>query len=811
MNRYVFTFFCLTTQFWLIAQDQYKVYGQVLDATTKLPMSMASVLLEELELGAITDEKGHFSLTVFEAGMYTIKVSYLGYNDELIEINLIEETTPKIIYLKPGHHLLEEVVVQERANNGRGIRHLRQVDKMAIYASKKSELIILENITANKAANTSRQIFSKVSGLNIWESDGAGVQLGIGGRGLSPSRNSNFNTRQNGYDISADALGYPESYYTPPVEALERIEVVRGAASLQYGTQFGGMLNFAFREGPVDRPFELETRQTIGSFGFFSSFNSIGGSSEKIRYYSFYQRKVSSGWRPNSKLNQHTGYASLSFKISNKISLRPEYTHTQYVAQQPGGLTDAQFLKDARRSFRSRNWFAVQWNLMALSGQWNISQKVKLDTRFFGLVAGRDALGNLDNIQLMDFGEERDLLSDKFRNWGNETRIMLQYNSRDIPSTLLVGSRIYNGMTYRKQGLASSADGPDFSFSSAESLEGSDFLLPSRNASFFIENLFNVNKYWSITPGIRYEWIRTEAKGYYRKTLRDLAENVISDEKIYESNGLTRQLVLMGLGLSYKSTEDMEIYANYSQNYRAINFNDIRVTIGNLVVDENLRDERGFNLDLGVRGSIIPSLELDGSLFYLKYRDRIGTILRREPNPVFNNLTDRIIRYRTNIADANIFGVETIVQWHFLKNSDQCRWHGSVFTNFSMTHATYDAPGREDVHEKEVELVPPYMLKAGVDLGRDNWHVNLLYSYVAQHYSDASNARFTPSAIEGLIPQYNIVDLSFRYQISACLLEAGINNLLDARYFTRRATGYPGPGIIPSEGRSLYCTIGYTL
>ena len=88
-----------------------------------------------------------------------------------------------------------------------------------------------------------------MSGLNIWESDGAGVQLGIGGRGLSPNRNSNFNTRQNGYDISADPLGYPESYYSPPLEAIERIEIVRGAASLQYGTQFGGMLNFKFKKG----------------------------------------------------------------------------------------------------------------------------------------------------------------------------------------------------------------------------------------------------------------------------------------------------------------------------------------------------------------------------------------------------------------------------------------------------------------------------------------------------------------------------------------------------------------------------------
>jgi Fe(3+) dicitrate transport protein len=90
-------------------------------------------------------------------------------------------------------------------------------------------------MTANKATNNARQIFAQVVGLTINESSDGGLQLSIGGRGLDPNRTSNFNTRQNVYDISADVLGYPESYSTP-TEALEEIQVIRGAASLQYGT-----------------------------------------------------------------------------------------------------------------------------------------------------------------------------------------------------------------------------------------------------------------------------------------------------------------------------------------------------------------------------------------------------------------------------------------------------------------------------------------------------------------------------------------------------------------------------------------------
>ena len=101
--------------------------------------------------------------------------------------------------------------------------------------------------------------------LNIFDNGDAGLQLNVGGRGLDPNRTAHFNTRQNGYDISADPLGYPESYYTPPAEALSQIQIVRGAASLQYGPQFGGLVNFVFNPPNKEKNLELVSRQTAGS------------------------------------------------------------------------------------------------------------------------------------------------------------------------------------------------------------------------------------------------------------------------------------------------------------------------------------------------------------------------------------------------------------------------------------------------------------------------------------------------------------------------------------------------------------------
>ena len=79
---------------------------------------------------------------------------------------------------------------------------------------------------------------------------------------------------------------------------------------------------------------------------------------------------------------------------------------------------------------------------------------------------------------------------------------------------------------------------------------------------------------------------------------------------------------------------------------------------------------------------------------------------------------------------------------------------------------------------------------------------------MAKQYTDSSNAKEgNISGIIGEIPEYNLVDCSVAYRYKKIKLEAGINNISNTYYFTRRATGYPGPGIIPSPPRNSYITI----
>ena len=446
-----------------IQAQGFAVSGRVIDERG-LPVSNADLVLEDAAYRAPrgfetvgtsltqTNPRGEFEIQALLPGHYVIAVFLPGKQVARKELDIVDHDIQLDFELNDLADELDEIRVDAEGGGAFGMRRLRAVETAALYDGKKNEVVMLDDVTANLATNNSRQIYSRVPGLNIWESDGAGVQMGIGGRGLSPNRNSNFNTRQNGYDIAADALGYPESYYTPPAQALERIEIIRGAASLQYGTQFGGLLNFVFKEGPANKPVDFTSLQTVGSFGLVNSFNSLGGTLGKARYYGFYQYKHSDGWRPNEQLTQHTAYGAIKFQVSDNLWVKPEYTYMTYLAQQPGGLTDAQFSLDPRQSNRERNWFHVDWNLWAVEANYAFTSQTSLNTRFFGLSARRDALGNLGRIDRLDFGGNRDLLTDQFKNWGNETRLLHRYPLLNDLSVLLVGARYYDGFTDRRQG-----------------------------------------------------------------------------------------------------------------------------------------------------------------------------------------------------------------------------------------------------------------------------------------------------------------------------------------------------------------------
>ncbi len=444
---------------------QYQMSGTVVDAENQQPIAGAEVYNKTTGELAVTNNRGAYRASLPE-GSYELIIFSYQYQTQEKQITITRDTIVTVA-LKPLSQELSEVTIQQQRAALYSLRRLRPVEGTAIYAGKKTEVVVLDQVVGNLAANNARQVYAQVTGLNIYDNNDGGLQLSIGGRGLDPNRTANFNTRQNGYDISADVLGYPESYYTPPAEALREIQVVRGAASLQYGTQFGGLINFRMKQPHPTKKLEGISRQSVGSFGLFTSFNSVGGTLGRASYYGYFHHKRGNGFRPNSDYSAQNAYLHLGYDLGDRTSVALEVTYLDYLAQQAGGLTDTQFAQDPTVSLRARNWFNVDWRLAALKFKHRVGNATDISVNVFGLDAERNAVGfrgnpvNLNANPVNEVDETdaegnyllpRDLIRGNYNNWGAEARLLTRYQLFGKDAVALVGSKYYRANNRALQG-----------------------------------------------------------------------------------------------------------------------------------------------------------------------------------------------------------------------------------------------------------------------------------------------------------------------------------------------------------------------
>ncbi len=788
----------------LSAFGQYKVTGYITQGTTNEAVTDVQVFDKNSGLLATSDAQGYYELSTDKSELTLV---FYKSEFEILELKQTLDGNKSLnVVLLPLQENLSEIIIKARSAKIFELNRLKDVEETAIYAGKKTEVVLVDQSLANLATNNARQIYNQVAGLNIYQNDDAGLQLNIGGRGLDPNRTANFNTRQNGYDISADVLGYPESYYTPAAEGLKEIQVIRGAASLQYGTQFGGLINFKTKAPNPNQPIELITRNTLGSYGLYTNFTSLSGTKGKFSYYTYFNYKTGDGFRPNSEFESKNVFAHLGYQFNEKTKLTAEFTHLHYLAQQGGGLTDAQFNEDAFQSNRERNWFKVNWLLYNLKLSHKLSEKTNLTFNAFGLNASRDALGFRTNrVDQVDPNTERDLIKGDFKNFGAEARVLSRYKLFGKDATFLIGSKFYKANNTEQQGPGSDGRGPDFNFYNDDFPNypaQSEFDFPNQNVALFGEHIYYVNDQFSITPGFRFEYIKTESEGFYKRINTDAAGNVIFEETVTDNRDFKRDFVLLGLGLSYKPSTRLEIYGNISQNYRSVTFSDININNPAFAVNPDITDEKGFTADIGFRGNYKNQVSYDLGAFALFYNGRIGFIQKS-----FDD--GRVISERGNVGDARMFGIESLVDFNLKKilkmnNDFSCNY----FINASFISSEYTSSQQAGVEGNQVEFVPEVNIKTGVKFGYKNLLANVQYSYLSRQFTDATNSEDANlSGVIGAIPQYDILDVSVSYTYKRFKLEAGINNVLDETYFTRRATGYPGPGIIPSAPRNWYTTL----
>jgi len=677
-----------------------------------------------------------------------------------------------------------------------GIGHVNDYQGQVIFSGKKNELLSIDSLDANKAVNNTRQIIGRVPGVNIIETEAGGFTAnGIGFRGVNPYQSIEMNTRQNGYNISADIFGYNEAYYLPPMEAVSKIQFLRGASGLQFGPQLGGLVNYILKDAPA-KPFDMTVSQTAGSFGLYNVYTSIGGSRGKWQYFAFAQYRTIDGWRANSDQKQVSGYGKVTYNASAKVKLSLDYTLLRNRIHMPGGLDDSEFKQDPQQSLRARNWLQSPWNIVAGNLQYKISANTSLSFISSYQFSQRDLIWQNEDSWYPNFspdsvGAPRELEKEFFNNITNELRVLTNYKAGGREQTLAFGVRqSFSLMRRYEGGQGSTGSNPDLNqygtYATAMNFR-------TNNVSFFAEHIFRVGKKLSITPGFRFEYLSNTAYGYSEN--HDDSTGTMPTLNINNEKN-TRTFALGGLGLQYALSNKVNVYSNFSQSYKPVTYSQLTPFGSTAPVDPNLRDSKADNADLGIRGGIKSLLNFDVSAFYLHSYNGIGAVPTGGGGLII-----------TNTGPSTHTGIETYAEL----NIDKLLFPGaqagrlSIYYSFGYVNAVYTAGA---YNGNQVEYAPHEIDRVGVNYRLKGFDINVQYSYESQSFGDASNAASDVSAETGALPSYWLLDISAGHKWNNYKLSLGVNNVSDEKYFTLRTAEYPGPGIIPSTGRAFYFGFG---
>ncbi len=719
---------------------------------------------------------------------------------------------------------LPEITLVGRGEK-RDILMLPEVVGTKINAGKKNSLVVVEELNTIVVNNNMRQIMAKVPGIHVWESDGSGIQIGIATRGLSPNRSWEFNVRQNGADISSDPYGYPEAYYNPPMQAVQRIQLIRGAGSLQYGSQFGGMINYIMKDGAdLKKPLQIDANQTMGSFGMTNSFLSLGGKQGRVNYFAFADTRKADGWRKNSQYSTQTYFGSITYRITEKSQITAEYTRFNMLSQQPGGLNETQFLADAQQSLRARNWFSTPWQTGNVKYLLEINKNQRLQLQAFGMQAVRSSVGFMQGIttkdtinKLTNTYNTRDLAIDKYKNFGIEASYLINYTVAGSKQTLSTGIRAFNSETQRFQKGIGSV-GSDANFNNQVAKFPTELQFNTLNYAWFAEQVIRIGKSLTIIPGVRAENIQSEVSGRLSFNSAGEAVKVVSAP-------INRSFFIGGIASEYHFKNGLEMYGNITQAYRPILFSDMQATPGIEVVDANMKDATGFNSDLGVRGRFGNWLYVDGSVYWLQYNNRPGRLTQYDDQGKSYTL-------KTNVGSSVSKGAELVVDADVIRRAKKnAKFYFPIFVSAAYNDARYQdflisvkgSDGKmvsSSLKDNRVENAPEWIIRAGSSVFINSMKhmdrhlkIGVQYNYVSDVFTDAQNTVVASSnGQNGLIPAYSIWDLNATYQFNKSIsFKATINNLTNERYFTRRAGGYPGPGLMPSDARSILFSVNVTL
>ena len=642
---------------------------------------------------------------------------------------------------------------------------LAAVQGTAINVGKKTSVIDLDALPSISGSNY-RQTLIQTPGLIL--SEETTPLLSIGYRGLEPHRAQYTQVLKDGIPIHADQFGYPEAYYVPTLQTVDRIEFVHGGAALQYGPQPGGALNYVTHRPRTDKPLGGGTENTFGEDNTWNSFSYLDGTAGRLGYYFYYNRRESDGFRAaNSDVALDAFNLTLALDATGPS--RFFFTAESYREEhgEPGGLSLAAYAANRDATTRRFDRFALDRDALTLTWERDLSHGL-FTTRLWVVDYTRASARQRLTVPLSGttaaFGTTpaaAELFANEtqsFRTYGADARYRLDWGSEG-QHVLSTGLQLYTNDAPRTDAIGTTA----FVDTTITRRAQRDILY----APVFFENLFRFGDL-SITPGVRLESFRQKVT---------VTPNAAAPDR---SDSGT--IPLFGLGVAFDLPARTQLYGNFSESYRPALFTEAVPTGSGVSVAQDLKEGRAWQTDLGYRGEPRPGFVFDTSVFFMRFDDKIGQV---------GTVVD-------NVGTVDYSGIESSVQYDVLRAfGGDGRTQLNAFANVTFLDAEITASGNPALVGNSPQFTPDYIARSGLIFSQTaGLKVALLGTFTAATYAnDNQAANFR-------VPGSMVLDLTAEWRVprTPLTLLAGVNNLLDEDYHTR----VRADGIDPAPRRNFY-------
>lgn len=597
-----------TTAINCVAQNNQSFAGRVVDQNGA-GVGGATVVISRrdvrFERQTTTDSDGAFRFADLTAGEYDIRAGAKNFGSTSRQVTDFEKAVELI--LQPAQVAAEVSVTSSL---------LAGTPESLTEIPGAIERIDRQTLENSRVYNFSEAL-RKVSGVNVRDEEGFGLRPNIGIRGTNPTRSTKVLLLEDGIPLSYAPYGDNASYYHPPIERYESIEVLKGSGQIAYGPNtLAGVINYITANPPETRRTSLKLEG--GNRRFFDGSINFGDTIGRLGFITNFTGKRGEGARENtfSKLYDSASKAVLQISdrqvLTGKLTFYREDSNVTY-----SGLTEAEYAQNPRGNLFRNDFFDGRRAGVALQHAVVLNSKVNLTTNFYSNYFSRDwwRQSSNSNERPNRVGSDRDCrgLIDlnttcgnqgRLRNYvttGFEPRLNANFDLGSVRNELNAGFRVHFEKQKRRQ---ENGDLPD-------SRVG---VVVERNVrknlaySGFVQHRF-VSGDFAVTPGVRIERIEFER------------ENRLTTATFPGSIGRTNLTqVVPGIGIAYSGLKNTTFFAGAHRGFAPPRVEDIVSNTGGVV---DLDPELSWNYETGVRTRPFRGAAFDAAFFRNDYQNQI--------------------------------------------------------------------------------------------------------------------------------------------------------------------------------------------